>query len=57
METGLELVTHWVGPAQAESQLAHTESTQMLAAGPPKHPSHIPIELVTSCQAPSNWGV
>lgn len=33
METGLELVTHWVGPAQAEPQLAHTESTQMLAAG------------------------
>lgn len=33
METGLELVTHWVGPTQAESQLAHTGSTQMLVAG------------------------
>lgn len=33
METGLELVTHWVGPTQAESQLAHAGSMQMLVAG------------------------
>lgn len=30
METGLELVTRWVGLTQAESQLAHAGSTQML---------------------------
>lgn len=33
METGLELGTHWVGPTQAESQLAPAGSTHMPVAG------------------------
>jgi len=58
METSLELVTRWVGLTQAESQLAHAGSTQMLVVGgwAPQHPFYIPIELMTSCQAPSKLG-
>lgn len=45
METGLELVTHWVGPTEAESQLVHAGGTQMLIAGSWAPHSILPIEL------------
>lgn len=56
VETGLELVTCWVGL----TLVAHAGDVQMLVVDscpPPQHPLHIPIEPVTSSQAPSNWGV